>query len=212
MLEGSQLQAELKLSRLQNHSANLLQSVDFLLRSLTWKLEDINLIASGIGPGSFTGIRIGIATGIGLAQFLSIPFAGVSGLEALAYQVVSLEGSVGVLLNARRGQVYYAEYRNAGGRMSAAKKPSLEFLSDLPQLFKNRRLYLIGDTELCQKDLVGGSTKDWPRIVETDPYLATGIGRRALSSRRRWRSGAFLQCEPLYVRPPDAIKNRDGSR
>jgi len=75
LLEGTALRAELKLCRLQNHSTNLIRSIDFLLNGLGWTLEELDLVASGIGPGSFTGIRIGISTGLGIAQSLSIPFA-----------------------------------------------------------------------------------------------------------------------------------------
>jgi tRNA threonylcarbamoyladenosine biosynthesis protein TsaB len=212
LLEGPQLQAELKLQRLQNHSANLLRCIRFLLEGLNWKLEDLDLVACGIGPGSFTGIRIGIATGLGISQSLHIPFVGISGLEAHGCQAASLEGCVGVLLNAHRDQVYYAEYLYAAGRMRIARKPSLEFISDLPGLFGKRRMYLIGDTHLCPEEIFKKSGNSWPRIAATDPYLGSAIGRRALSVKKRWKSGNFLQCEPLYIRPPDAIRNRSGRR
>ena len=206
MLEGSELQAELKLRRLQNHSANLVASIDFLLEGLGWTLQDLNLVSVGIGPGSFTGIRIGIATGMGLAQSLSIPFAGISGLEALACQAVSLEGRLGILLNAHREQAYYAEYFLAGGRIRPAGKPSIVFLSDLYDLLNNQRMYILGDPDIFLKARAVSLKNDWPRFVNSDLYLAASIGRRAVSVRRRWRTGDFIQCEPLYIRPPDALK------
>lgn len=215
LLEGSDLSAELKIHHLQNHSAHLIRSIDFLLECLGWTLKDINLVAAGIGPGSFTGIRIGIATGLGLAQSLHIPFVGISGLEALAFQVTYLEGSVGVLLNAHREQVYYTEYRNTGSRMCVVKKPKLQYLSELQREIKNRHMYLIGESDLIGESEPCGSRisnnkNDWPRPVKTELFLAAGIGRRAVSVKRRWRSGDFIQCEPLYIRPPDAMKNRNG--
>ncbi|MEJ2110466.1 MAG: tRNA (adenosine(37)-N6)-threonylcarbamoyltransferase complex dimerization subunit type 1 TsaB [Acidobacteriota bacterium] len=212
LLEGTELQAELKLQRLQNHSANLLRSVDFLLDSLGWNLEDLDLVASGIGPGSFTGIRIGIATGLGIAQSLSLPFAGISGLEALGNQVLHLQGRVGVLLDAHRSQAYYAEYLISGRKMREGLQPTLVYLEDLPVLLKTTPLFLIGDTSLYPGELIQIPKSSWPRIIETDPYLSASIGRRALSVKRRWKSGTFLQCEPLYIRPPDAVKNKEGKR
>ena len=206
LLEGTELHAELKLNHLQNHSANLIRSIDFLLKGLGWSLEDMNLVAVGIGPGSFTGIRIGIATGLGMAQSLSIPFAGISGLEALVHQTYFQDGCIGVLLNAHREQAYYAEYVRTGGKVRVAKKPALVVVSDLQRSLKNRHIYIVGDTEL----VVEQSRSGWPRAVETDLYLAVGIGRRAVSVKRRWRSGDFAQCDPLYIRPPDAIKKRGG--
>jgi tRNA threonylcarbamoyladenosine biosynthesis protein TsaB len=208
LLEGSQLHAELKLCRLQNHSKTLVRSIDFLMNGTGWTLQDLNLVAVGIGPGSFTGIRIGIATGLGVAQSLSIPFAGISGLEALAYQARFLNSNVGVLLNARREQVYFAEYRSADGKIRMVNKPSLMFLDDLKRFIKNRHMYLIGDYELCLNRTSKNSGKNWPRPMETDLYLAAGIGRRAIAAKRKWQSGEYLQCEPLYIRPPDAIRKK----
>jgi len=208
LLQGSELQAELKLNHLQNHSANLLRSIDYLLEGLGWALGDLGLVAVGTGPGSFTGIRIGIATGLGLAQTLAIPFVGISGMEALACQVTFLEGNVGVLFNARRSQVYYAEYRNQRGKICEIQKPILVFLSDLRKEKKGRRLYLIGETSLYSGKISGTSKAAWPRCVETDLFLAAAVGCRAISVKRRWKSGNYIQCEPLYIRPPDALAKK----
>ena len=210
LLSGSEIQAELKLRRLQNHSANLIRSIHFLLGSLNWNLGDLDLIATGIGPGSFTGIRIGIATGIGMAQSLSLPFVGISGLEALGFQSSSVEGSIVVLLNAHREQIYYAEYQNDKGRMKVSRKPSLIFISELPLLLKKRKVYLTGDTELYPVEEFKKTINAWPRVLKTEPFLAAAIGHRALTVKRRWKSGQFIQWEPLYIRPPDAIKNKSG--
>ena len=205
LLDGIEVHAELKLNHFGNHSANLIRSIDFLLERLGWTLRDLALVAVGTGPGSFTGIRIGIATGLGLAQALSIPFAGISGMEALAYQKIALDGCVGVLMNAQRSQVYYAEYRNHDGRMREIKKPSLMFLSDLKKVIGNRRIFLAGEPRLYG---VTNSKTGWPRPVETNLFLAPGIGRRALCVKQRWKSGDYVQCEPLYIRPPDALTNK----
>ena len=212
LLEGTELQAELKLHRLENHSANLVRSIDFLLSGLEWKLQDLDLVSVGIGPGSFTGIRIGIATGLGIAQSLSIQFVGISGLEALAYQARYLDGPIGVLLNAHRGQVYFAEYSGACGKIRVVNKPVLMYVTDLIRYLKSRRMFLIGDYELYSKQASVSSKKNWPRPVETDLYLAADIGRRAISVKRRWRSGDYIQCEPLYIRPPDALRKKGRNR
>lgn len=208
LLEGVELRAELKQQHLENHSSNLIQSIQFLLDGAGWSLRDLDLVAVGTGPGSFTGIRIGMATGIGIAQSLAVPFAGISGLEALAYQAKFLKGSFGILLNAQRSQAYYSEYSNSEGRIRIVKKPSLMHLSDLEQYLKNKPIMLIGDYELCRTLLSKMSGKAARRFLEMDLYLASSIGRCALASRRKWRKGDVIQCEPLYIRPPDAVRNR----
>jgi tRNA threonylcarbamoyladenosine biosynthesis protein TsaB len=208
LLEETELQAELKLQRIENHSANLIPAIDFLLKGAGWELADIGLVATGTGPGSFTGIRIGIATGLGIAQSLAIPFAGITGLEALACQAASLRGRLGVVMNAQREQAYYAEYDLAGGKIHAMEKPSLVGLSELDRKLYKRHIYVTGDPEVIVGRVTQNAPRSWPRFLESDPYLAVHIGRRAASVKRRWRKGDYIQCEPLYIRPPDAVRKR----
>jgi len=211
-LQGQEILAELKLYTLRTHSTDLLRSIDFLLGRLGWELQDLDLVASGIGPGSFTGIRIGIATALGIAQSLSIPFAGVSGFEAIARQAAFLDGHIGVLLNAQRLQVFYAEYISRKGKIHPARKPSLILLSDLERYLADRHLYIVGDCDVRGTTEWDGSCMGWPRRVAADLFLAPSIGRSALLEKRKWRSGEYLKCDPLYIRPPDALRKKAGGR
>ncbi len=206
LLRGHDLIGELRLNSLETHSARLLRSIEFLLESAGWTLQEVGLVAAGIGPGSFTGIRIGVATALGLAQSLGTPFAGVSGLDALASQAAILEGRIGVIIDAQRSQIYYAEYVSRGGRMRRAGKPELLYSFDLEFRIQKRHLYVVADQRLtCLENLrkFGGG---WPRIMRADLFLASAVGRLALSRKRAWKSGEFLAAEPLYIRPPDALR------
>jgi len=211
LLEGPQVRAEFRSDSLQAHSTVLLDAIHFLLGRLGWTLSDLNLVAVGIGPGSFTGIRIGIATALGISQSLSIPFAGVSGLEALAYQAAR-DGRIGVLLDAHRSQVYYAEYDCKNGHIRISQKSALLDVSDLERHLANRHLYIVGDLNACRLEESRGPRSSWPRPISTDLFLAAGIGRLALSRKRRWRLGDFIACEPMYIRPPDALRKKNGKR
>jgi tRNA threonylcarbamoyladenosine biosynthesis protein TsaB len=208
LLEGGDLRAELRLNSLQTHSAQLLSSIEFLLARVGWSLSNLNLVAVGMGPGSFTGIRIGIATAIGFAQSLAIPFAGVSGLDALAHQCPFPDGPVGVVLDAHRSQVFYGEYLSRKGRIRKTAKPSLLHVSDLERLLTARHTYIVGDIKVCGLESWAG----WPHPVFADLFLAASMGRLALSRKRTWRSGDWSVAEPLYIRPPDAIKNKSRKR
>jgi tRNA threonylcarbamoyladenosine biosynthesis protein TsaB len=202
-LEGSEVRAEIRLNSIKTHSAFLLSSIDFLASQLGWRLSDLNLIAVGIGPGSFTGIRIGVATGLGMAQSLSIPFAGISGLDALAHQASPREGHIGVVLNAQRSQVYYAEYLSRNGKIRTTQKPCLFLLSDLERRLAHRHFYMIGDIEIGRD-----ASAEWPQFLPADLFLAASIGRLAISKKRIWRTGKYLSAEPLYIRPPDALRKK----
>jgi tRNA threonylcarbamoyladenosine biosynthesis protein TsaB len=212
LLQGRELMSELRLHLHQTHSKTLLGAIEYLIGKLGWTLSELGLVAAGIGPGSFTGIRIGIASAVGIAQSLSIPFAGVSGLDALAHQVSFIEGRIGVVLDAHRSQVYYAEYIASGGRIRAAEKYSLMDISDLERQVADRHLYIVGEAGICR---LTGSTKssgEWPRFVPSDLFLAAGIGRLAFSRKKSWCSGNYVVSEPVYVRPPDALRNKSRKR
>jgi tRNA threonylcarbamoyladenosine biosynthesis protein TsaB len=210
LLEGENLRAEVRLHSLQTHSKHLLSSIDFLLDQLNWKLCDLNLVAVGVGPGSFTGIRIGIATALGIAHSLGIPFAEISGMDALAHQVSFLNGRIGIVLDAHRSQAFYAEYAAGKGGIRSVKKSALINISDLEHHLSERHLYLVGDVGICHLGELKNSSAHWPRIISADLFLAADIGRLALSRKRTWRSSDYSVSEPMYIRPPDALKKKSG--
>ncbi len=212
LLEGAETRAELRLHALQTHSTLLLSSIDFLLGRIGWKLEDLNLVAVGIGPGSFTGIRIGMATALGFAQSLSIPFAGVSGLDALVHQYSFPDGNIGAVLDAHRSQIYYGEYISRNGKIRQAKKPRLVYVSDLERELADRHLYIVGDLEGCGLEQSKGMTVREPIPSSVDLFMAASIGRLAFLRKRIWRAGNFIVAEPTYIRPPDALRKKDGKR
>jgi len=210
LLEGKELRAELRMQSLHTHSTNLLVSIDFLLSRMRWNLKDLDLIAVGNGPGSFTGIRIGVSTALGLARSLQIPFIEISGLDALAHGVSLQTGRIGAVLNAHRSQAYYAEYAASRGKIRGVQKPVLLEISALEHWLRERHLYLVGDTDVFGfGEPTSGSTQ-WPRPVHADPFLAAEIGKLALDRKRKWRSGNAILSEPTYIRPPDALKKKQG--
>lgn len=94
------------------HSERLLPLLDTWLREAELKLEHLDGIAVTSGPGSFTGLRIGISTAKGLAQVLGIPLVGVPTLDALALNLAGSAGLVCPILDARKGEIYTALYRS----------------------------------------------------------------------------------------------------
>jgi tRNA threonylcarbamoyladenosine biosynthesis protein TsaB len=95
----------------KTHSERLIPMLDQLLNAAAWQLEELDFIGVVRGPGSFTGIRIGIATAQGLAQVLNIPLIGMTSLDALAWAGWGRPENTAVILDARKGEWYYACYR-----------------------------------------------------------------------------------------------------
>ena len=102
LCEDELLLGELTLNNGNTHSQTLLPMVEFLLNKFELAPSDIDLFAAAIGPGSFTGVRIGAATLKGLAFGKKTPCAGVSTLEALAYNLSDRDGLICPVMNARR--------------------------------------------------------------------------------------------------------------
>jgi tRNA threonylcarbamoyladenosine biosynthesis protein TsaB len=206
LLEGEDVVAGLRSTSLETHSARLLRGIDFLLAAAGWTLGDIELVACSKGPGSFTGVRIGLSTALGLAQTLRVPLAAVSTLDAVAHGLRFLKGRLAVVMDAQRSQLYCAEYILGGGRSRCDVKPALLEPGDIARRIRKRRTFVAGDGVARYREAFGASLEGWPRVAPSGLFIADELGRLAQLRRRHWRTGEWLSVEPLYVRPPDALK------
>ena len=121
ILEDKQVLAETTINIKKNHSITLMPAIDFLMASLDWTPKDLDRIVVAEGPGSYTGLRIAVATAKTLAHTLNIELVGMSSLWALVpYQQ---EGLFVPLMDARRNNVYAGFYENAKPVMPEAHLP-----------------------------------------------------------------------------------------
>src|SRR5665647_2982166 len=104
----------------KTHSERLIPMLDQLLIAASWTLQDLDMIGVVRGPGSFTGIRIGIATAQGLAQVLNLPLIAVLSLDALAWAGMGRTEDIVPILDARKNEWYTARYRWTRGEEKAA--------------------------------------------------------------------------------------------
>ena len=185
---------EIRLASSVQHAERLFRSVDFLLASLPVTLADITLFVAARGPGSFTGLRVGLAAMEGFASAHRKVGAGVSTLEALAWKTGIENEVIASVIDARRGEVYGGLYRRVSNRLveerpAAVLKPEQWFAS-LP----DSRIYFCGDGALKYRSFV--NRPDW-RFCDMDLYLAVAMAQMA----------STIHCgplEPLYVRRTDA--------
>lgn len=131
----------------QTHSVTLMPMIESILRFLNFKITDMDLLAVSNGPGSFTGIRIGVATVKGMAFRDNIPCVGVSSLEAMAYNLTGMEGIVCPVINARRNQVYSALFQSNDGRIIRLTDDTIVPLDGIDDILKSYRVpvYFTGD-------------------------------------------------------------------
>lgn len=194
------------------HSRTLLPMVEDLLKNSELSLDGIDLIAVANGPGSFTGLRIGVSTAKGLAWAKSLPCAGCSTLESMAWNLAHLEGAdLCCAMDARRSQVYAARFVIEGGvpvRLRADEAISVTQLADEAEDRKKPQI-LVGDGwELCYNELTG-------RGLPCDlapPHLrypsAWGVARCALAMARRGELTTADALTPAYHRLSQAERER----
>lgn len=132
LLDGGKIVAEEFLNTRHTHSETLLPMIKSMLKSAGAELSDVDKIAVSAGPGSFTGLRIGISTAKGLADAAGLPCVSVSTLETIAYNFLGVDGVICACMDARCKQVYNALFKSENGvitRLCDDRAISLQELS-----------------------------------------------------------------------------------
>lgn len=192
------------------HSVTLLPMVEELLGRVGVLEKEIDVFAVAAGPGSFTGVRIGVSACKGLAWALDKPCAKVSTLEAMAWSAAALPGILCPVMDARREQVYNALFTFDGESLERLTPDRAIGLEELEAELKARegKCVLIGDgARLCYERLGGGL-----ELVLTPPNLryqsAWGVARAALELARRGELVSAGELVPEYHRLSQAERER----
>lgn len=117
LVNSEKILAEVTVNNKLNHSVTLMPMVEFMFKTVEFELSDVDYIAVTTGPGSFTGIRIGVATAKALAHGAGKKLLGVPTLDALAYNIFDESNIIVPIMDARRNQVYTCFYSHFGGSM-----------------------------------------------------------------------------------------------
>ena len=201
-------------ARGKRHAENLAPSIDFVRRQARVELQEISVVAVDVGPGLFTGLRVGIAAAKAMAHALRVPMIGISSLDLLAWPVRHTTREIVAVVDARRGQVFHARYRPTPGGVQRLDGPSVsdpeELRADLQA--SDAEYLLVGDGALRYE-----TQWDMVRSELAEQYLAypNAASLVQLAHARAIREDFVQpwQLEPLYLRPPDAEINwvtRDG--
>ena len=194
LVDDSSVLGEIRLKRSVQHSDRLFRSIDFLLRYVPFELPDIDLFVAARGPGSFTGLRVGLAAMEAFSAAHDKPGVGISTLEALAWKCGFTGTWIAPVIDARRGEVYGGLYRREGATLTQVQPPTVmrpeEWFTSLPA----SEIVFCGDGALRYREFI--TRAEWS-IVEVDLYLATTLAELALQPGRGPLS-------PLYVRRTEA--------
>ncbi len=193
------------------HSTTLMPMVEDLLKNTGLTLGEMDLIAVAAGPGSFTGLRIGVSTAKGLAWAVDKPCAACSTLEAMAWQVVHLGGELCPVMDARRQQVYNARFQARRGcpdRLTEDRAISLDKLME--EIKKSGKTQiLVGDgARLCYNAF---QEQEIPAVMAPQHLLfqtAWGVARQGLELARVGRTITAEALVPNYHRLSQAERER----
>lgn len=212
VLKNEDVLLEYNFTSQDNLSAMLIPSLEFILKALGLQIAQIDVFGIGIGPGLFTGIRIGMATLKGLAFAERKPIVGIISLKALAYKFVGTKKNIISLIDAKKGEVYLGGYCFSNGEFVELIPPCLLKIADIvPLVAKFPDKIFVGSGAEKHTDFLKNNFSDSRRPYRSN-FLANEIGKITLQQFRREQYLTDLQdLLPFYLRKPDAETNLNNS-
>ena len=208
-LQSGRVVGEVSLSSSVTHSRRLLTAIDWLIREASISKDDISGYGVGLGPGSFTGLRIGMATAKGLAAASGKPLFGVSSLDIIAASCPPGRTPLCALLDARKKELYVAFYRfDENGGVVRMSEPEALAPETLIQRIKEPTL-MVGDGLRSYGDYLVSEMADNCIIAPSHLWSPSAgvLGLIAGSMAARGESDDAATVAPLYVRASDAELN-----
>jgi tRNA threonylcarbamoyladenosine biosynthesis protein TsaB len=201
--------ASFEATRRRRHAETLAPAIEFCCRTAGVSLDEIGVVAVDIGPGLYTGMRVGMATAKAMAHALRVPMIGLPSLDLLAYPLRLSNRIIAAVIDARRGEVFYAFYRQVPGGVQRLSLPAVGTVDDVVG-----DLYALANDAICVGD---GALRYRDQLAEVkgvefaDQWLAHPSAAplvqlaHAKALREDWVQPWEL--EPMYLRKPDAEIN-----
>ena len=205
VMDENKVYSEFASQNKNTHSTSLMPMVEAALNAAGTEIGDLDAVAAVTGPGSFTGVRIGVATAKGLAHGAGLACIPVDALEALAVSAGEFDGIVCPIQDARAGQVYGAAFRQ-GNRLTGDTPVKLEEYLDTVEALGERFLF-IGDGVPVHREAISARLGD--RAVFAPAFR--GYLRPSAAGWIALNKGTetdYLGLQATYLRPPNAQKNK----
>ena len=209
--DGTKLLAESYQNSGLTHSQTLMVMAEDLLKVCGKSAADVTHLAVAAGPGSFTGVRIGVSAAKGFAWGAELPVYGVSTLQAMALGLGVMDGHICCCMDARRNQVYNAVFLAEGGRLTRICEDRAIALADLKTELEHidGPIYLVGDgAALAHKNL----SAEIPELILPPEHRlhqrAGGVALAALDAISRGEPGDGAALQPNYLRMSQAERER----
>ncbi|CAN5211202.1 tRNA (adenosine(37)-N6)-threonylcarbamoyltransferase complex dimerization subunit type 1 TsaB [soil metagenome] len=196
-------------SRGRRHAENLAPTIDFVRRLARVELDEISVVAVDLGPGLFTGLRVGVSAAKALAHALRVPMIGLPSLDLLAVPVRFSPRLIVAAIDARRGELFFAFYRQVPGGVQRLSDHQVGTPDDLASelLASREECLLVGDGAIRYAEVFAGLT----RVEVAEQSLAypsaSALVQLAHAQALREQWVKHWELEPLYLRKPDAEIN-----
>ena len=211
LFDGNNLLGEQYQNTGLTHSQTLMVMAEALLSQCGKTAQDVQAVAVANGPGSFTGVRIGVAAAKGFAWGADIPLYGVSTLEAMALGLGAWEGVICPVMDARRSQVYSSLFYVNQGIVTRATEDRAISLAELAEELKilSKPIFLVGDgSNLCYNTLL----ESVPTLILPPEHRlhqrAVGVGLAALKKIQTGQPGNSSDAAPNYLRLSQAEREK----
>lgn len=194
---------ELSIHDAKTHSENLMPLIDELLKTTNYSLKDINYLACDVGPGSFTGIRIGIATIKAISEVHNIPISPISSLQALSYNVNISDGLICSMIDARNENIYYCTFDKNHLPIQDLKAEhideALNYLSNL-----DNKITFVGNGAIVNKEKIIEKLSSKAIFHEQNDLLSSKVlvaARKKIEKKEYCNADELL---PIYLRKSQA--------
>ena len=208
IMDNEKLMGEYSINHKKTHSQKLMPMIINIMENLDLKPEDIDVYAASSGPGSFTGLRIGVATIKAMAYSFKKPVVSVPTLDAFVYNVPTADALICPMMDARNRQVYTAVYRFDGifpsritDYLAVPVEDLITVLNDM-----NEKVVFLGDGAFIHKDILSEKRAGKALFVHSCAALqrASSVARLALEKVKRGEVEDSFKLTPFYLRKSQA--------
>lgn len=201
LLENEKCIKEIIVNDARNHSEKIMPVIEQILKETNLTLADINLIVCDKGPGSFTGIRIGVGTVLAFQDTLNIPCVGISSLEALAYNVKQ-DGIICSLIDAKNNNLYLGLFKLENNEYTQIRELEFKTIYEITDLLKEYQtpITFVGDGAIFHKDFIQENFANC-LFCEQNQLSSYSLGIAGLNT---YKKGIQTSLMPLYLRKSQA--------
>lgn len=198
---------EITLNSGNNHSENIMDSIDQLFKLTKKKIEEVDRVAVSTGPGSFTGIRIGVAVAKGLAYSLEREIVGINELDMIANLSGHFQGEIISLIDARKERVYFAGYKQENGKIERKTEYIDGELVNLLEKYQKEKTLFLGDGALNYRELItskmGGNAVFYSDVLSLPKASVLAY----LASEKN--PDNLMGLEPFYINKSQAEREKE---